>query len=145
MADEKLIKKKKICIIDDEPLILEMYKIKLINEGFEVVTACDGAQGFLTLKKEKPDLALVDIIMPNEDGLSLMKRIKNDPETEKMPVIVLTNLDDAKTRKTACELGALFYLVKPHFMPSQLVKIVKEVLNVKIKYPEILACDAVNQ
>lgn len=140
MANIAGARNKKICIIDDEPLILEMYKIKLAEEGYEVVTACDGAKGFAAIKKEKPDLALVDLVMPNEDGLSLMKRIKSDPETSATPVIVLTNLDDAQTRKKACELGALFYLVKPHFMPSQLVKIVNEVLCVNLKHPELLTC-----
>lgn len=137
------MRKKKICIVDDEPMIAEMYKIKLEEEGYEVAVACDGLQGFLSIKKEKPDLALVDIVMPNEDGLSLMKRIKNDPEISSTPVVVLTNLDDAETRKSACRLGALFYLVKPHFMPSQLVKIVKEILSFNLKHPEFLACNKV--
>lgn len=134
------MRKKKICIIDDEPMIAEMYKIKLEEEGYEVAVACDGLQGFLSIKKEKPDLALIDIVMPNEDGLSLMKRIKNDSEISATPIIVLTNLDDVQTRKSACRLGALFYLVKPHFMPSQLVKIVKEILSFNLKHPEFLAC-----
>ncbi len=133
--------KKKICIVDDEPMIVEMYKIKLEEEGYEVVSAGDGLAGFSIIKKEKPDLALIDIVMPNEDGLSLMRRIKNDSEISATPIIVLTNLDDAQTRKTACQLGALFYLVKPHFMPSQLAKIVKEILGFNLKYPEFLACN----
>lgn len=124
-------KKYKICIVDDEQLILDMYKLQLEKAGFKVVTATDGNKGFTTIKKEKPDLILVDIIMPSKDGFYLIKKLKAQKELAKTPVIVLTNLDSPETREKACELGVLFFLVKPHFMPSQIVNIINEVLRVK--------------
>ena len=128
-----MIKKQnfKICIIDDEPLIIDMYRIKLEASGFKVVSAVDGAEGFNIIKREHPDLALVDIIMPDNDGFQLIKKLKKDQILKKIPIIVLTNLDGPEIRKEASRLGVLFFLVKPHFMPSQVVKIIKEALTAK--------------
>lgn len=121
----------KICIVDDESLIIDMYRIKLEANGFKVVSAVDGADGFDVIKNERPDLALVDIIMPNNDGFQLIEKLKNNQNLRKIPIIVLTNLDGPEIREKASRLGVLFFLVKPHFMPSQVVKIIKEALAAK--------------
>jgi len=108
-----------------------MYKVRLEKSGFKVVTASNGKQGFTVIKNEKPDLALVDIIMPTRDGFYLIKKLKSRKELASIPVILLTNLDSPEAREKACQLGVLFFLVKPHFMPSEIVKIINEVLKVK--------------
>lgn len=128
-----MIKKQnyKICIVDDEPLIIDMYRIKLEASGFKVVSAIDGIEGFNVIKKEHPDLALIDVIMPRNDGFQLIKKLKKDQTLKKIPIIILTNLDGPEIRKEASRLGVLFFLVKPHFMPSQVVKIIEEALRAK--------------
>jgi len=130
--------KGKICIIDDEPMILEMYQERLKKEGYQVITATDGISGFNIIKKNKPNLALIDIIMKKKDGISLIKELKKNKELKCIPIIILTNLDDQNVRKKACQLGVLFYLIKPNFLPSQIAEIVNEILSVKAKHAEIL-------
>lgn len=134
--------KHKIIIVDDEQLILDMYKAKLEQEGMEVLTADGAEKGFELIKKEKPDLALIDLVMPKKDGFDLIEKLKANNKLNGMPVIVLTNLDSPEMRKKACRLGVLFFLVKPHFMPSQIVEIINEVLSVKKKHPSVLNCPA---
>lgn len=136
--------KYKIIIVDDEQLILDMYKAKLEQEGMEVLTADGAEKGFELIKKERPDLALIDLVMPKKDGFDLIEKLKANNKLNNMPVIVLTNLDSPEMRKKACQLGVLFFLVKPHFMPSQIVEIINEVLNVKKKQPSALNCPSCN-
>ncbi|MFH0955681.1 MAG: response regulator [Candidatus Falkowbacteria bacterium] len=121
----------KICIVDDESLIIDMYRIKFEANGFKVVSAVDGAEGFKIIERERPDLALIDIIMPHNDGFQLIEKLKNNKVLRKISIIVLTNLDGQEIREKASRLGVLFFLVKPHFLPSQVVKIVKEALAAK--------------
>lgn len=130
--------KNKIIIIDDEQLILDLYKTKLEQSGMLVLTAGSADKGLEMIKKEKPDLALVDLVMPRKDGFYLIEKLKGSGKLADMPIIVLTNLDSPEMRKKACRLGVLFFLVKPHFMPSQIVEIINEVLNVKKKHPSVL-------
>lgn len=121
----------KICIVDDESLIIDMYRIKLEANGFKVISAIDGVEGFNIIERERPDLALIDIIMPHNDGFQLIEKLKNNQTLRKIPIIVLTNLDGPEIREKASRLGVLFFLVKPHFMPSQVVEIIKEALAAK--------------
>ena len=121
-------KNKKICIVDDAEMILEMYTFKFKQSGYDVVTAKDGVEGYDVISKEKPDLAIIDIVMPKLNGLDLVKKMKANPELKKLPLIILTNLDSPKEKRQASKLGVLFFLVKPQFIPSKLVEIVDEIL-----------------
>lgn len=121
-------KNKKICIIDDAETILEMYTFKFKQSGYDVVTAKDGVEGYKVISKEKPDLAIIDIIMPKMNGIDLVRKLKKNPKLKKIPLIILTNLDSPKEKRQASKLGVLFFLVKPSFIPSKLVKIVDEIL-----------------
>ncbi len=124
-----LAKKYKVCIIEDDPNILEVYERKISRSGFEVVTARDGIMGWEVLKKEFPDIALIDILMPKMNGIELMKKMKEDEELSKIPVIVLTNLEDYETVKKISDLQSRFYLVKALFSPQKVVDLIKEVLK----------------
>ncbi len=125
-----LTKKYKVCIIEDDSSILEIYERKISQSGFEVVTAKDGEEGWNVLKKEFPDIALIDIMMPKMDGIELMKKMKEDEELSKIPVIILTNLEDYETVKKTSNLQSRFYLVKALFNPQKVVDLIKEVLRV---------------
>ena len=120
---------KTICIVDDQEVIVEMYRIKLEQAGYRVVVAEDGEQGYDVIRKIKPDLALIDIVMPKMDGLTLIRRIKKDKELYRIPVIILSNYIDPEENEEALKLGALFSLSKPHFLPSQILEIIDEVLK----------------
>ena len=122
----------KILLVDDDPLLTEMYSQKLVKDGFEVHKAVDGEQGLELLKKEKPHLVLLDIMMPKINGLDVLKKIKEDPDTQiqNTPVILLTNLArDMKDITFGLELGAVTYLVKSRVKPDQVVAKVKEILQ----------------
>ena len=122
-------KKIKVLIIEDDSYISEMYKIKFESSDFEVISASDGVAGLKILEKEKPDIILLDIIMPKKDGFSVLKEIKGNPALEKIPVILLTNLGQRENIEKGLELGAADYIIKAHFTPSEIVKKVREVLN----------------
>jgi len=131
----------KVLIVDDERIILEMYAVKLRRMGYQVFTAESAINGLEIIEKEKPDIVFVDIIMPTNDGFWLLERVKKhqDKSIAQIPVIMLTNLDDAGSRLKCCQLGCLYYLVKPQHTPLQLSQLVKDVLSVKKSLPEVLA------
>jgi CheY-like chemotaxis protein len=120
--------KKKICIVEDDDSIREIYKTALEGKGYEVTTAADGEEGLRALKFNRPDVVLLDLLMPKMDGVSLMKVIRGDRELADLPVIVMTNVDDQDVVKKVGKYNASFYLVKSLFDPKKMVGIVEEVL-----------------
>jgi len=121
-------KKAKIMVVEDEPEILELYALKFNNEGFSVVEATHGKQGLKLAKKEKPDLILLDIIMPRMDGFSVLKKLKKESSTKDIPVILLTNLGEERDIKEGQKLGAVDYLVKARHTAGEVVEKVREFL-----------------
>lgn len=118
---------RKVCIVEDDAFIQEIYKTELEKNGFKVIIAPDGETGLELIKKEMPAIALVDIMMPKINGLELLKALKKDEQLSKIPVIMLTNLSDEKSVNEAED--ASYYLVKSNFNPNDVVRIVREVLN----------------
>lgn len=122
----------KIAIIEDDALLAQMYAQKFKKDGFEVVMANDGKQGLTLVKKEMPSLVLLDIMMPEMNGLEVLKAIKDDPDQKikSIPVILLTNLArGTEDINRGLELGAATYLVKSKVKPTGVVIKVKEVLE----------------
>lgn len=120
--------KKKILIIDDEDAVLDVYSKELVYVGFDVVTAKDANTGFKKALVEKPDLILLDIMLPGASGLELLKQLKNDDKTKAIKVVMLTNLDAAAVIDEGYELGAEAYFIKAEFVPSQIAEEVKALL-----------------
>jgi len=118
---------KKVLIIDDEQPILDMYSQAL--KEYKISTALTGQQGLATAIKERPDLIYLDIIMPQLNGLDVLKELKNNEETANIPVVLLTNLPKEASAEKAKSLGATDYLVKVDFEPAELAKKTKEVLG----------------
>lgn len=114
--------KTKILIIEDEVEMARMYKDKLQEQGFKVVLALTAEEGLTQTKKEKPDLIILDILLPTTNGISFLAKVKKDPTLSKIPVVALSNYDEPQTKKEARELGAEDYLIKTAFTPEQLVK-----------------------
>ena len=125
----KKINVPKILIAEDEEELRELYTLRLEYESFNVVFAADGEEALEKVEKERPDLVLLDIMMPKKSGLEVLKELKNNPSTQKTPVIMLTVLPQEKTKDEALKLGASHYLVKSQIMPPEVVKLIKEVLS----------------
>lgn len=102
---------------------------KLEKEGFLVVRAYDGEEAVKKIFEERPDLVLLDIILPAIDGFEVLKRLKEDPQTAKIPVIMLTNLGAREDIERGFQLGAQDYMIKAHFTPGEIVAKIKATLG----------------
>ena len=115
----------KVLIVDDEHGVLKMYSQYLQNDGIEVFQASNGEDGFKMAKEQKPDVILLDIIMPRYNGLDVLKDIKNDPDIKNIPVFLLTNLPQESSGDKAKQLGASGYLVKAEYEPKMILDVIK--------------------
>lgn len=118
----------KVLIVEDEKILLEMYKDKLEKEGFDVIFATTSEDGIDLAKKEKPDLIILDVLLPKENGISFLKHQKDIPEISSIPVVILSNFDEQETKKEAISLGAKDYLIKSNLDPKQTVEQIKRYL-----------------
>lgn len=118
----------KVLIVEDDPLMSRMYQKIFTFEKFEVEVANDGAEGFEKTKLFKPTIILLDVMMPKMNGLQVLEKLKLDPETKSIPVIMLTNLAGEQDAETAMMKGAVKYIVKSQFEPKQIVDMVKEII-----------------
>lgn len=126
----KTIKNKKILIVDDEVLIVKAFKDYFEREGYEIETAFDGEEGIAKAKEFNPDLILLDIIMPKLDGISALKELKKNPDTKKIPVIMLTNLPDIRENiDKTFKAGSADYLIKLNYSLVELEKKIEKALE----------------
>jgi DNA-binding response OmpR family regulator len=119
----------KVLIVEDDHFLLSMYATKFEKEDFQVLSAEDGEKGLRLATQEGPDIILLDIILPKMDGFEVLKKLKSQKETKDTPVLLLTNLSQQDDSKKGLSLGADDYLVKAHFMPSEVVEKVKKYLG----------------
>ncbi|MDD5032114.1 MAG: response regulator [Patescibacteria group bacterium] len=120
---------KKILIVEDDQMICSMYKTKFEAEGLTCLIANDGLSGLELAKKENPNLIMLDVILPQLDGFSILKELKADSKTKSIPVIMLTNLGTDEDKKKGEELGAADYWVKASLTPTEISKKIKEHLK----------------
>jgi len=120
---------KTIIFIEDEPTLQKTVGRFLENEGYEIKSAIDGETGLAMVKKIKPDLVLLDLILPKKDGFEVLKEIKGDETTKDIPVIILTNLEKTADIEKTLSLGATTYLVKANYELEEIVKKIKEIIN----------------
>ena len=119
----------KVLLVEDDPLMVRMYQRKLANDGYEVDVAVNGEEGLVKIRSFRPDMVLLDIMMPKLNGLQVLERMKADPTISNIPVIILTNLGGSQEDiERGLELGAVAYLVKSAYRPDEVVAKVKEVL-----------------
>lgn len=125
-ASDKIIKKinksMKILIVEDEDVLSLVLEEKFKNEGYEVMIASDGEQAKPKAQKFKPDVILLDLILPKKGGLDVLAELKVDPELKIVPVVVLSNLEGDETIKKALELGAIDYYVKTQHPIAEIVE-----------------------
>jgi len=111
-----------LLLIEDNPLLTGMYKAAFEKKGIEVLVAHDGESGLTIVKERKPSLVLLDMLMPGIDGLTVLERIKKDPQIADTAVVMLTIVQDEEKQKRARELGATDYLVKPDLELREIVE-----------------------
>lgn len=123
----------KIAIIEDNHTISQMYRMKFETEGFSVRMAGNGEIGVAVVKSFKPDIILLDIQMPEMDGVEALREIRAYEESKDTPVVILTNLGEEEAPKEMRSLGIHSYIVKANFTPRQVVAHVKEIIDSKQK------------
>jgi two-component system alkaline phosphatase synthesis response regulator PhoP len=126
--------KQKILAVDDEEDILELLRFNLTKEGFAVVCAASGEEALKSALSHRPDLILLDLLLPGMDGLEVAKRLKSDPSTREIPVIMVTAKGEEADIVTGLEVGAEDYITKP-FSRKVLIARVRAVLRRKTSAP----------
>ncbi|PIV14069.1 response regulator [bacterium (Candidatus Gribaldobacteria) CG03_land_8_20_14_0_80_36_40] len=120
---------KKILFIEDESALQKTFGDILKNKGYGVLKALDGESGLRSAKGERPDLILLDLILPKMDGFEVLKELKENEETKNIPVIILTNLEETEDIQKALELGATTYLVKSSYTLEEVVNKIEKALG----------------
>ena len=119
-----------VCIIDDDANIRDIYQRKFLQSGYDVISGANGEEGLKAIRERKPDIILLDIQMPIKDGIEVIKELQADVDLRRIPVIILSNVDDEVMYKIIGNLDATkFYLVKSLVTPQKVVNTVEEVLQ----------------
>lgn len=122
-------KKKKILFIEDTSSLQKAVAIVFEKDGYEILSALDGEEGLRIMKKEHPDVVLLDLILPKKDGFAVLEEMSMDPTLKNIPVVVLSNLGEGESIERALSLGAKMYLVKTDYHLDEVVKKIKQVLG----------------
>jgi CheY-like chemotaxis protein len=120
---------KKILFIEDEMALQKTFEEIIKGEGYEIISALDGETGLRLAKTQKPDLILLDLILPKIEGIEVLKTLKEDEETKNIPVIVLTHVEDLEKVEKAMELGVQAYLVKAEYSLEEIKEKIKQALE----------------
>jgi len=118
----------KVLVVEDDPLMARLYQKAFTFEGYDVLVAYDGEEGLRKTKAEKPNLVLLDIMMPKMNGLEFLDSLKAHADIKTTPVVILTNLASDKDAEVALTKGAVRYIVKSEHDPKEVVNMVKEIL-----------------
>ena len=120
---------KKVCIIDDDDDIREIYRMKFDQEQYDVLTATNGEEGLKVIREKKPDVILLDLQMPVKNGVEVLQELRKDEELSKIPVVILSNIDNEDAFKEVGKFETRFYLIKSLTTPQKAVDIVREILH----------------
>ncbi len=127
-----MTKKPHILLVEDDGFLASIFAQKLELEGFDVTLASNGEDGLRLAAKELPQLILLDLLMPKMDGFEMLEKVKADPLTAKIPVLILTNLGQKEDIDRCMRLGAVGYVIKAHSLPHETVNRVKEILHASV-------------
>jgi DNA-binding response OmpR family regulator len=119
----------KILIIEDDVFLRELIVRKIVKENFVALEANSGEEGLEMIKKEKPDLVVLDLMLPGIDGNEVLKKIKEDKNTKLIPVIILSNRAEPEEIEKGLKMGAVDYLVKAHLTPNEIIEKIKTILK----------------
>ena len=128
----------KILLVEDSKVVQQMYRSKLVVEGFNVLTADNGMEAIKILSQEKPEIILLDLMMPVMDGYKVLQIIKTDPKSADIPVLVFSARGQPEEVEKAMNLGAAGYIVKATTKPNEVVEQIRKVLSQKPQVQEIV-------
>ena len=117
----------RILVVEDDPIALRFARYTLLQEGYQVLTAPNGLEGLRKAQRESPDLIILDIMLPGIDGFEICHRLRAEPETARIPILMLTAKAQEADRETGLKVGADDYLTKPA-LPSEIVRRVQALL-----------------
>lgn len=120
---------KTILVIEDDKFLRELIIQKLVKEDFKVSEAVDGEEGIKKIKEGKPDLILLDLILPGVDGFEVLSQMKKESTLASIPVIILSNLGQKDDVEKGLKMGAVDYLIKAHFTPGEIIDKIKAALK----------------
>lgn len=120
---------KRILVVEDDKFLRELITQKLVKEGYEVIQATDGEEGVKKTKEEKPDLVLLDLILPGIDGFEALTRIRGGSDPSNTPVIILSNLGQKEDVERGLKLGATDYMIKAHFTPGEIITKIQKIFG----------------
>jgi len=123
---------KSILLVEDDPFLIDIYVTKFKEEGFSVEVANDGEEGLRKLgegNEEKFDLLVLDIVLPHVDGWEILKEIKASEKLKNLKIVILSNLGQKGEVEKGIKLGAIKYLIKAHYTPSEVVAEIKQLLK----------------
>ena len=121
--------KRNVLIAEDEIIYATVFKLKLESEGFNVTHAKNGKEAIEMAKKSKPDIILLDLMMPEKDGFQVLRELKEDIKLRDVPVVIMTNLSQSSDIEEALGLGAKTYLIKADITADEMIIKVKETLK----------------
>lgn len=110
-------------------MLAEMYHDRFVQAGFKVVIADSAEEGIKAALKEKPDLILLDILLPRENGIGFLGKLRQNPKTASLKVVAFSNYDDPATKKEAFEFGVKEYLIKTNYTPQEIIRKIKDYLK----------------
>lgn len=117
MSDKKI----KVLLVEDDSMIVQMYKTRMDNEGWEVFSTDRGSEALKIASAEKPDIVLLDVILPEIDGFAILKELKSESATKKIPVLMLTNLGQESDQNKGKEMGVDGYFIKSQHTPGDVI------------------------
>ena len=120
---------KTILLTEDDPFLIDIYSTKLRESGFKLDVATDGEQCLAKLRQRKPEVLVLDIVLPKLSGWEVLEKMKQDKRFNGIKIIVLSNLGQREEIEKALRLGATEYLIKAHYTPSQVVGEIKKILE----------------
>jgi DNA-binding response OmpR family regulator len=120
---------KKILLVEDDPFLIDIYSDKFKKAGFEVEAVADGGLILNKVKETKPDLIVLDLVLPHLDGWEILKQIKEEANINQIPVILFSNLGQRSDIEKGLALGAVKYLIKSQYTPSEVVEEIKKILK----------------
>lgn len=125
MADKKI----KVLLVEDDAMIVQMYKTRMENEGWEVFSTDRGSQALKIAESEKPDIILLDIILPEVDGFTILKELRAETATKKIPVLMLTNLGQESDQNKGKDMGVDGYFIKSQHTPADVINKIESLIK----------------
>lgn len=120
---------KKILLVEDDPFVSDIYNTKFREEGFEIEVAADGQDCLNKLEDKKPDLLVLDIVLPKIDGWEILKKIKDNENLKDLKVVILSNISQKEDVEKGLNFGAIEYFIKAHYTPTEICEKIKKILK----------------